>query len=1080
MQDSELLWYREAMSDSTTSARADVSRRSFMAAAGLSTTTLMVERLFGRGAMAGPFAELQPGAFPVPADKKLDPAWVRSLTARGTPTVYTSSRDELKWIGMPIGGVCCGQVYLGGDGRLWHWDIFNLPQERVWGSTEGPLYPKPATPRSPMEQGFALRVKAGGAESARRLDASGFKAIEFTGQYPVGHVEYRDDDAPVSVALDAYSPFVPLDFASSSLPLTVMSFTVRNTSGAPVDATVAGWLQNPVLLATERSSTVRARNRVVRSGGLTMVACSAEAVPEQDRGAIKPDVVFEDWEKGTYEGWTATGTAFGDTPRNRKDIAGYQGNVNAQGEWTVNTHESRHGEDVVKADQHIGTLTSREFVIDRAFIRFRIGGGNRPGQECMNLLIDGAPVRTATGRDNNRMRIDHFDVREFAGRTARLQIVDAWTGGWGQIGIDEIVVTDSPETDLRPIAERPDFGTMLIGAVDPQGRATGAAAIGAIKDLRAVFGPGDAEATAGLEARPIGSVSRSATIAPGASETFTFLVAWHFPTPNRDELAFLTGIQGLRHHYASRFKDAMDVAAFAAKNLASLSARTKLWRDTWVDSTLPHWFLDRTFINTSIAATVTCLRFDNGRFYGWEGTHCCAGTCQHVWQYAQGLARVFPELERSAREMVDYGLAFHEDTGAIDYRAEADRRVAHDGLAGTIMRAYREHQMSVDDAFLKRIWPRVKKSVEYLMREDKDGDGLLEGEQYNTLDAAWYGPMGWISSLYLGAVRAGEAMARDVGDEEFARRCAAVCERGSISMVEKLYNGEYFIHLADPKHPEANSTNDGCHIDQVFGQSWAWQVGLDRVIPERECKSALASLWKYSFAPDVGVYRDALKDIIKGGRWYAMPGEAGLLMCTFPKGGADRATAKGGDAWAAGYFNECMHGFEYQVASHMVWEGLVTEGMAITRSLEDRYHASKRNPYNEIECSNHYARSMASYGVFLAACGFEHHGPRGHIGFAPRVSPNDFRAPFTSCEGWGTFSQKREGGKVRAEIAVREGQLRVSTLALSANTQGEVTAMKDGARIAVDSVRRAGDRIVVRFEPPVVIDAGRSLQVTLV
>src|SRR6185436_17623945 len=105
----------------------------------------------------------------------------------------------------------------------------------------------------------------------------------------------------------------------------------------------------------------------------------------------------------------------------------------------------------------------------------------------------------------------------------------------------------------------------------------------------------------------------------------------------------------------------------------------------------------------------------------------------------------------------------------------------------------------------------------------------------------------------------------------------------------------------------------------------------------------------------------------RGGRWYALPGEAGLLMCTWPRGGAASATAKGGDAWAAGYFNECMSGFEHQVASHMVWEGLLLEGFAITRAIHERYDPARRNPWNEVECGDHYARAMASYGTFLAA-----------------------------------------------------------------------------------------------------------------
>ena len=117
-------------------------------------------------------------------------------------------------------------------------------------------------------------------------------------------------------------------------------------------------------------------------------------------------------------------------------------------------------------------------------------------------------------------------------------------------------------------------------------------------------------------------------------------------------------------------------------------------------------------------------------------------------------------------------------------------------------------------------------------------------------------------------------------------------------------------------------------------------------------------------------------------------------MCTWPRR-AENEQAQGKDAASTCYFNECMTGFEYQVAGHMIWEGMVQEGLAITRAIHDRYHAARRNPWNEVECGDHYARAMASYGVYLAACGYEYHGPQGHLGFAPRLTPEDFRAAFT-------------------------------------------------------------------------------------
>jgi hypothetical protein len=481
--------------------------------------------------------------------------------------------------------------------------------------------------------------------------------------------------------------------------------------------------------------------------------------------------------------------------------------------------------------------------------------------------------------------------------------------------------------------------------------------------------------------------------------------------------------------------------------------------------------------NTSILATSTCHWFADGRFYGWEGVGCCEGTCTHVWHYAHAVARLFPQLERDLRERTDFGLAFVPESGVIRFRAEG-AGLAFDGQAGCILRSYREHQMSASDAFLRRNWPRIKKAMECLIREDADSDGIQEGSQHNTLDTNWFGPVAWLSGLYLAALRASEEMAREVGDAGFAVRCREIFDKGRRNLVARLFDGEYFINKPDPRHPEAINSGSGCEIDQVFGQSWAFQVGLGRVLPEKETRSALQALWRYNFTPDVGPYRKAYLP----GRWYALAGEAGLLMCTFPRTdwNYDRAKGKGPD-WAAGYFNECMTGFEYQAAGHMIWEGMVQEGLAITRAIHDRYHASRRNPWNEVECGDHYARAMASYGVFLAACGFEYHGPKGYLAFAPRLTPEDFRAPFTTAEGWGTFHQKRDGTIQTEKIELRWGKLRLRSLAFTLEKDARpatVAVSVAGRPVTARHSIQAG-RLTVTLNTDVVVDTGQALEVRI-
>jgi hypothetical protein len=326
------------------------------------------------------------------------------------------------------------------------------------------------------------------------------------------------------------------------------------------------------------------------------------------------------------------------------------------------------------------------------------------------------------------------------------------------------------------------------------------------------------------------------------------------------------------------------------------------------------------------------------------------------------------------------------------------------------------------------------------------------------------------------ALRAGEAMALAMGDAAFAERCRRIAEHGSEQMVKQLYNGEYFIHKPDPAHPKATNTNDGCHIDQMMGQAWAMQVGLPRVLATKETRSALEAIWKYNFTPDVGPFRN--QSLVKGGRWYAMAGEGGVVMTTFPRGGAEQATGQGGFGY---YFNEVWTGQEHQLAAHMIWEGMVEQALVITRVLHDRHHAARRNPYNEVECSDHYTRAMSSHGSFIAACGYEHNGPDGHLGFGPRLTPERFKAAFTAAEGWGTFSQRREGAKQIETIDLRYGRLRLKTLtfAVPENRPPARVEVRLNGHAVEASLRTSGGRAVLTLSPETIVQSGENLEVTL-
>jgi non-lysosomal glucosylceramidase len=978
----------------------------------------------------------------IPEDKKLTPEWIKALYERGEPEVY--SKLQLDKVAMPIGGICAGQVYLSPDGRLVEWRVNQTPVE--------------------LQHGFALRTVTGGKTDIHPLTRETFPDLTFRGEYPIAKIEYQNATLPVQVSLEAFSPFEPLHADDSGLPATVFHFTLKNTSSAPVEATLAGGLENGCVLQNRESVPGTRRNQITRGSDLTVLACTGSAQPPDPTAKPRPDIIFEDWNKATFDGWTVEGTAFGPGPIPRGQVEKEMGPMGGEGPGLVNSYLPTHN------DAATGKLTSAPFTISRNYIGIWLGGGNMVGKVGVNLLVDGKIVQSRTGAQENKLTLHFLDVRSFQGKQGVLEIFDNSSDTWAQVGAGRITFTDVLANPL-PLEQLPDFGSTalaLLGAPAELGLAKGS--IGFDGE------PGD-DASVSLAERLIGTLGRTVQLAPGASADVTFVVAWHFPNVTIGKLA------NVGRHYATRFDSAPVAARHVAANFDKFAASTRLWRDTWYDSTLPYWFLDRTFLNTSTLATSGCFRFANGRFWAWEGgPDCCAGTCTHVWQYAHSMGRVFPELERDTRERVDLGISLIPATGVMGFRGEFDMSLAVDGQAGTILRIYREHQMSPDNAFLKRNWDKIKLVYNPLFALDPNEEGIMNGPQMNTLDRVWFGQISWMSSMYCAAVRAGEHMAREMGDNDFADKCAKIADAGFKNIPARLFNGEYFFSIPDPKHLDTVNSGDGSYIDQVYGQSTAFQLGLPRILPEKETRTALASLWKYNFSPDAGAYFESKHT----GRRFVSPGDAGLIMCTFPRTDWDYVKASGGGDPSHGnfayYFVECWTGNEYQVACHLLWEGMVQEGLAVVRAIHERYGPLRRNPWNEIECGDHYSRAMGSHSPFLAACGFSHHGPQGLIGFAPKISPENFRTPFIACEGWGTYAQTIASGKMSASLELKSGQLRIQTLTLALDSASgpniQVTATLGNDTVAASGTLADG-RVEIKFPNGVTIPTGGKLKVEI-
>lgn len=629
------------------------------------------------------------------------------------------------------------------------------------------------------------------------------------------------------------------------------------------------------------------------------------------------------------------------------------------------------------------------------------------------------------------------------------------------------ILTCSAQSDIEALKQQRDFGNMSLSLLDA-GKNVKAEAGTQVTDSLLFPKKNERQASASHGEQLCGTLSKTVNLEPDETQVITFIVSWYFPNiilPKNKELERAN--KG--RYYKKRFQNAQEVAEDIATKYEDLYRKTTAWRNTFYeDSTLPHWFLNRTFVNTSILATETCYLLDDDRFWAWEGIGCCPGTCTHVWHYAQAMGRIFPELEKNLREKTDF-VVIDDLSGGIDFRGGMANKNAADGQAGIVLRAYRDYQMSTNNEFLKKHWENIKLTLQYLINLDKEdgkANGTIYGEQHNTLDAEWYGNIPVITSLYLAALAASIEMAKVMNDTTAVEEYTAILKAGKKN-IEKLFNGEYFIQNEDPDHKDAIGIGSGCYIDQVFGQGWAHQVGLGQLYNKEMIVSSLEALWKYNFVPDVGPLRASLSPKING-RPYAIAGDAGVVMCTWPNGGKREDWES---HWQFGYFNECMTGFEYQVASHMIWENKLDYGLSIIRAIHERYGAKKRNPYNEIECSDHYARAMASYGAYIAACGYKYNGPKEQLGFAPKMNPENFKAAFTSAEGWGSIHQTRSARTQTNTVKVVHGKLKLKEIevALPAGKSAMAVELTINNKLVDATVKNERDKTIVIFESVVLL-----------
>ena len=552
----------------------------------------------------------------------------------------------------------------------------------------------------------------------------------------------------------------------------------------------------------------------------------------------------------------------------------------------------------------------------------------------------------------------------------------------------------------------------------------------------------------------------------GQSHTYPILITWHFPNcylreggpAQPQNSSVIEGQPGCRTvpadapapwhpYYSTLWKDAREVAAYVEQNFTSLRTRTIQFKNAIFNSSYPPYVVDAVSANLAILKSPTVLREANGNVWGWEGCFpdagCCHGSCTHVWNYAQAMPHLFPALERTLRDLEL--VRSMDERGHVNFRgAIPDGPVDHtgpaaaDGQLGGIMKLFRDWQISGDTPWLKRMYPLAKKSIDYCISTwDPDHRGGLFEPHHNTYDIEFWGPDGNCTSIYLGALSAMALMATALGESADSSQYSDLAEKCAKLMDSTLFNGDYYqqkvefhdlrdqsfaqsIAHVDEKSSEMQQLlkregpkyqyGSGCLSDGVIGAWMSTIYGIETPLDQKNVHSTLQSIFRNNFKTDLSQHANPQRP------GYAMGHEPGLLICTWPRGGKPTLPFV--------YSDEVWTGTEYDVASHLIHEGFVEEGLTIVRAVRGRYDGRTRNPWNEYECGNWYARAMSSFALVGALSGFRYSAVDRTLHFGPKIKTRPFTSFFSAATGFGTITLDGHNLTVR----MIEGELPIEKL----------------------------------------------------
>ncbi len=539
-----------------------------------------------------------------------------------------------------------------------------------------------------------------------------------------------------------------------------------------------------------------------------------------------------------------------------------------------------------------------------------------------------------------------------------------------------------------------------------------------------------------------GSLGSRKTLNPGENMEVKFFLAWNFPNRVVDWILDKNQIPDnhtefwVGNYYNKWLKNSLDLIKYIQENLSQLDKKTEKFHEIMFSTTLPPEVITSITAPMSTIRTPSCFWMNDGSFHGFEGCHgasttsrsggCCPLDCTHVWNYEFSLAHLFPSLERTMRETE---FKMQHDSGYLPHRSVIPLYLpqltkegtwdmigpAIDGMFGTILKIYRDFLITGDQDFLKKSWPLIIRLMEYIFENhDKNLKGVIYSEQPNTYDCTIYGINTFIGSLYLTTLLTCEKISRELNIPDWPEKFRKIYNSGKQILDQECWNGEYYIQKYDKEKIKEHQYGIGCHSDQLIGQWWAFELGFGYILPPDHINKAVESIVRYNF-------KESLEGIQQF-RIFASATDSGMLNCTWPYGEEPSVPIL--------YSNEVWTGIEYEVATLCIYTGKIPEALKIIKAIRKRYDGTRRNPWNEVECGDHYVRAMSSWTLLHALTGVDYIMELKQLKFGPKINTENFKTFFITGTSWGQITQQISSKKVSFSLTIFHGELELKSFLL--------------------------------------------------